>query len=133
MLTTSAALVALLVALVSWVTGKDYKVTSTSAVVIIVLAALAFLASAVLGLLANRLRAYKVDSRKSLESLLSERWKDTEVTARSTVAQLKLRTLLSLRSGNNSKVTQLEAALWTQLAGLALLTCGVTFEFFSSR
>ncbi len=132
-LTTSAGLVTLLVVVTSWITGKDYRVTSTISVVLIGLSGAAFIAAAVLGLLANRLRAYKVTSQESLELLLGEMWGNTETTARSTVAQLQLRSLLSLRAGNNSKVNQLEAALWTQIGGLTLLTSGIAFEYLSRR
>ena len=119
---TSSAFIALVVALLALIVGKDYKFTALGAWSV-VLALAAFVAASLLALLASMAKETLVTNEKTVQRMLSsEHWKDNEVDARNTVATLNARTTWSLRNGNNVKASRLEWALRCQVGGYVLLT-----------
>jgi hypothetical protein len=83
-----------------------------------VVAAASLMISAVLGLLAGWLHVYTVLSERAVRRrMLNECWGESQVTARSRVAQFNAETLDTLRQGNNTKARQLLWAHALQVLG----------------
>lgn len=90
----------------------------------------AFVLAALLGLLANRLHGHKVVTPRQLRVWRADRkWGDTADKARQVLALANIRTLESLRSGNNKKASFIEAALWAQLSAIILLASAIGATF----
>jgi hypothetical protein len=79
------------------------------------------MASAVLALFAGWLHGYQVLDSDGVTKLLTRHWDESEVMARSRVAQFNADTLSTLRSGNDTKAIKLMVAHVLQLLGLLLL------------
>lgn len=79
------------------------------------------MASAVLALFAGWLHGYQVLDSDGVTKLLTRHWDESEVMARSRVAQFNADTLSTLRSGNDTKAIKLMVAHVLQLVGLLLL------------
>lgn len=126
-MTSSAALVSLVLALVAIVRGKDHQITSGARWGVIGALAL-FVIAGLLALVAGMLRKYTVPDDVNLKSALGEHWTDTETTARLTCAWLDLDTLLSLRKGNNQKTWWLDWALRVQLCAVAILASAIGWQ-----
>lgn len=126
--TASAAFVTLVVALVAWILGKDYRYVTSGATYIILIALAFFIASSVCALIAGQLREYEVPDPETLRLFLSSRWTDTEVTARNNCGWLNLDTLSSLRVGNHIKAWWLDWALRLQALAVLALSVAVGWE-----
>lgn len=127
--TSSAALVSLVFALVAVVLGKDHTVASGARWGVIVALAL-FAVAGIFALVAGMLRRYTVPDDATLNTALGEHWTDTETTARLTCAWLDLDTLLTLRRGNNQKTWWLDWALRIQLIAAITLAFAVGWELY---
>lgn len=127
--TVAGSFTTLVLAFVTLLGGKDRPVLAAGASAAMVAGLVLFLAAGVLGLLAGRLRTYDAPDAAGYGELLeSERWTMAESQARSSVAKLRLKTLLTLRQGNNSKVRQVQACLILQLLGVAALITAVILQ-----
>lgn len=129
-LTTSGALVTLLFGLGSFVVSVEGFEPSTAAVALLGLTLVAFVLAATFGILATRLHKYEVTEAPQLHSWRTDdrQWNDTADKARRAVAFANIRSLASLRTGNNSKANFIVAALCAQLAAIVALAgaIGVT-------
>lgn len=128
--TTSSALIALVLSLSVVVTGTDFTVSGLSAAGVF-LSLLLFMVAGVAGILANANRSHEVASTETLNEMLCSHWTDTEVTARNIRASLNVRTLSTLRAGNNVKVGFLTAALVCQLVAIAALVVAIGRELLA--
>jgi len=126
-LNTSATLVTLLLALGAVVTGATGFEPPTLMISLLSLALVAFVAAALLGLLANRQHRYSVTQPVQLHKWRDRdgNWNDTADKARRVVAKANILTIASLRQGNNTKATLIEVAHWCQLAAVILLGAAI--------
>jgi hypothetical protein len=129
--TTSSAFIALAGALTVLVTGKDYTFSAEGARGVL-LSAAALLIAAGIALFAGTSRQYEVADGATLTKMLTEHWTDTETTARYTSAWLNVKTIKSLRTGNNRKAGQLVVAHIVQLTGIAGLVITLGWELSPS-
>lgn len=128
--TSSGSLVALLVAVGVLVNdGKAPLVLPPAAKPMLGLALIAFSTAAALGILANRNRYYDVAVTQTLYDMIGDHWIDDEVDARNNVAELNIRTIHTLREGNNRKASLLTAALSAQLVALIGLSLAISIVF----
>jgi hypothetical protein len=118
--TGSGALLTLSTGLLAFLKGKEYVPRSHSSWLFAIALAM-YLTSAILGLLAATSRNYKVATSGTLSAMLGKHWTDSEITAKNNVATLKIRSLASLRSGNNTKANLLLAAVLVQVSAVAVL------------
>lgn len=119
--TSAAGLAAFVFAALAVVKGKDFVLHGVGGASLMV-TTVGFLTSCGLAALATFNRSYEVATSNTLTAMLSSHWQDSEVTARNLAARLDLKTLTTLRSGNNWKSILLLAALISQLVGVLGLT-----------
>lgn len=127
--TSAAVLTTLTVTLGVWTAKNAGHVTAPRAIG--AAAVLAFLGAAILAIVANRARYYKVVEDSEVMDMLREQWDVSETTARSMTAQYNTLTMSSLRQGNNKKASLIEAAQWVQLGGLSLASLAVGVGLFT--
>jgi hypothetical protein len=127
----TGTLVTVVLGFAALVLGVKYKPHSWVALISLSLALLLLLTSIGFALYATRLLRYVVTDKAGIDEILHKRWKSTEATARSAVAQLSAITIDTLRAGNETKASKLAWAHWLQLAGLTLLAVTVTAEVIS--
>ena len=121
---TNSAFLALVFALSVLVTGEDYLFTGLAALAVVV-ALFFFVSAAVLGLVANLMRDYEVTGAETMQAMLTAHWQDDEVEARNAVATANLRTIRSLRSGNDEKVRWIKRAVVLQFGAITVLVAAL--------
>jgi Na+/melibiose symporter-like transporter len=122
-ITSATGLVTVVLAVIAVLKGKDFTLTGW-ALRMLFLGVFGLLAAAVLAVLAGMTWGYKVTDISTLRQIVGPRWRTTEVTARSTVAQFSVKTIATLRYGNGIKFRLLLASGFCQVA--ALLALGAT-------
>lgn len=126
--TASSAFLALVLALVALVSGKDFKVTEAGLLGVLV-SLIFFTGASVCGFVAALSRRYKVTAVRTLREMINSRWTDHEVDARNTVTYTNIATIDSLREGNNFKANFLAWAAGLQLVAIALLILTLAVQF----
>ncbi|MBX3099567.1 MAG: hypothetical protein KF761_08305 [Salinibacterium sp.] len=126
-ITTSSALIALLVALFALLAGKDFVFQAGARWVVIAALALFFL-SAVAALVAGQLVEYLVADETTLSRILNDHWGDTVNDSRLASAWINFDTLVSLRRGCNARSWWLDWALRLQVLGALALALGVGWQ-----
>lgn len=101
-LTTSSAFATFILAVAAIVRANNYQYNADSLPYILVVISL-FVLAGIAGLLANMLHQYQVATIEAMRRMLSTQWMDSETSARNATGWLRLRTLQSLRKGNNTK------------------------------
>ncbi|GAA0588972.1 hypothetical protein GCM10010172_87450 [Paractinoplanes ferrugineus] len=119
--TTSAGLVTLLVALATLVRQGGPKAFPGAAIAPLVVALVALAGAAALGILASWNFRYAVVKSTTLGVMTGAHWTDHEVDARNVVATAQIRSFHSLREANNRKALLLTGALASQLLALVAL------------
>lgn len=116
-LTTSGTLVTLVFAIGAVVTGATGFSPPAETVVIVTIGLVAFVAAALFGLLANRLKKYDVVTTGQLWSWRNNAaaWAASDQDARRAITKGNIVTIDTLRAGNDTKAKWIEAALWAQL------------------
>lgn len=127
--TTSSAFLALVFTLTAVVTGKDFKATDWGARGVVA-ALVFFVAAELLGLVAGFSRKYTVTALDTLEAMVEEHWRDDEVDARNVVAFTNVKTIGSLREGNNAKAKLLVLAAGLQLIAIAVLIVALAAQLW---
>jgi len=118
--TSSSAFIALLIAVLTVVLGKEF--TLPAAVVPLGLGGLGLYAiAALLGLLAGTGRKYQRVGVATLDLMVGQHWTDEEVDARNQVAYLRANTVKTLRVGNDSKSRILLYGIGMQLSASVVL------------
>ncbi|MEJ3748454.1 hypothetical protein WEI85_34865 [Actinomycetes bacterium KLBMP 9797] len=123
--TSSASLVTLLTAVGAFVTSEKGFTLPGAAVVPLLATLGSFTVAVVLGILANRSRYYHVALAETLYGMVTEHWGDDEIDSRNNVAELNIRTIHTLRLGNDMKANLLTWALSAQLMGVVALSTTV--------
>jgi hypothetical protein len=131
-LTASGTLVALVVALAAIVVGKDHVFVNHTAIVELCKALPFFVLSAVFALVVQTYGfAYQVINRKSLNKLADETdemWNRSATFAvRDDVGQ-QVRTICTLRDGNDKMAMLIMVSLVFEIVAIALLSVAVGFE-----
>lgn len=117
--TSSSAFIALSGALTVLATGKDYAFTGQGARGVLLTLA-SFLVSAAFALVASGSRTYAVATADTLDAMLgADHWTDDEATARLAVSVANVKTIRSLRRGNNRKAGLLVIAHVFQVLAVA--------------
>lgn len=129
--TSSSAFLALVFALSALVLGKEHKFSAKGAVAVIA-ALILFAIAAVIGLVANASRVYEVPSVPTLSAMTKAHWKDSEIAARNVSAVLNVKTIASLRNGNNDKAELVRIAFVVQLLAIAVLLVALSIELSGS-
>jgi hypothetical protein len=104
--TTSGSLTTLLAAVGAFVSGRSGFRLPAGAVGPLTLTLLAFAFAAVCGIVVTALRWHDVAAPDQLNIMLGEKWPTDEIDARNYVAQLDVRTIESLRTGNKTVTGQ---------------------------
>lgn len=137
-ITTSAAFVALIVAVAALVLGQDFTVGGTDdpwAVAARTFAVSALVAFAAAGFFASRvqwLRPVRVASGRALVEMTdSEIWQYDETDARNLTSWHKANTIVSLRVANDQRSRHLKAAGVAQIVGAGLVTVAVLCGFLA--
>lgn len=125
--TTSSAFLALVVAVVTVLVGKDYVFT-TGAKVLLTIAAFLFLVAGMAGLAANQLRPYLIPDPATLEQFASQGSADPPARARPYTAFLNVDTYRTLQHGNHWKTWCLDWALRIQLLAALFLSFATAWE-----
>lgn len=123
--TTSATLLTAMLALGVFVSGQEGFSLAGGTVGLLLVALVAFICAAILGLLSNRVMRYLVASVPSLHLMLDEHWRDDVLEARAVVALAQIQTIEAVRAGNDRKARLLIAAMASQLAAAALVSVAV--------
>ena len=133
LLTASVSLVTLIFGLTVIVTGKDHVFANRYAVFTLLAALVAFVISAVIAIVVQtRGFSYKVIDHESLKKLAgtNEAWAQTaDHAVRADVSQ-HVRTICSLRDGNDAMATRVTWSLRFQLLAIALLSASVGLELY---
>ncbi|WNG95000.1 hypothetical protein [Mycobacterium sp. ITM-2016-00318] len=132
-LTSCAAVLALIFGLTVLVTGKDPVFEDQLAVLVLFGALLFFVLSASIAIVVQtHLHKYDVVSCEYLKTLAEsdEEWLQTADHAVRTEVSQKVRTLCSLRGGNNTKAKLVVAGLVVQMIAIALLAASLGLELY---
>jgi hypothetical protein len=129
-LTSSAGLVTLALAVFAVIVGKDFILTG-SAKTLLVLALAALLCSAACAVVAGFPWRIKLAKPSTLREMIGKKhWGDSEVTARGVAAYTNLEVIESLRPGTNIKFGWLLAAGIFQVVAVAMLAgCTIAVVF----
>jgi uncharacterized membrane protein YqjE len=119
-ITTSGTLTTLVLALVVFLAGDEYR-PSAAGQALVVLALVLFVLAAVAGVYANRTEREDVADESSLEHMAGSHWADDVGLARRACAFSNAVTVKSLRHGNDVKANSLTVALALELAAIAVL------------
>jgi hypothetical protein len=122
--TSSGGLVTILAAVGAFVSGRAGDTLPPAAVAPLIATVLGFTTALVFAILATYNFAYRVADRRTLEALPRGHWEDNDDTAAKNVVATNVATVLTLRQGNNKKVSYLLVALFAQL--IALVALGAT-------
>jgi hypothetical protein len=120
----ASGLVAIAAATVAVLRGNSFTLHGAAAAALIV-ALLAFLISAALATSATFAWKYDVAEPETLQRMLDDHWSDPEASARRDCATVNIRTVTSLRKGNNRKVNFFVAALAAHVVAIAFLAAAV--------
>lgn len=131
-ITSSAAIIGLIVAALALIVGKDHTFTGFAAAAAS-FAVVAYALAMLFVLLAGMLRKSEVPDDATLQAALTEHWTDTEISARLACAWMDLGSLLTLRKANDGRTWYLDLALWAQLAGSVALVVATITEVWSLR
>jgi hypothetical protein len=123
--TTSAALVTLLVALATLTRSAAPTHFPQAAVTPLVVSLAALTAAAALGMLASWNFRYAAVRVTTLSAMVRAHWTDHEVDARNSIAAAQVVTVDSLRTTNNRKARLVAGALVAQLVALMTLSAVV--------
>lgn len=130
LVTASSTLLTVVFGLTVVVTGKDYVFNNGFAVLTLIAALVAFVVSAVLGIVVHALAVpYRTVGRESLSQLTDDSfWKlSPDEAVREDVAQ-QVDTIRTLRDGNERKAKWVTASLVSQVVAILLLTVSVGIE-----
>jgi hypothetical protein len=137
-LATSAAFVALIVAVASLALGKDFTVAAGSdgwaigARVLVLVASATFAAAGLLAAWVQAVRPVVVVSGAALDDMLTKPiWQYSEVQARNLKAIHLVRTTKSMRSANRTRAKYYKAASWVQALGVALVLAAIACSFLA--
>jgi len=125
--TSSSAFVALAGTLTALAVGKDHTIRHDSARGVL-LSMFLLLTATGLALLAHGTKPYDVTDAGTLDKMLRVHWTDKEVDARNVTAEQNVKTIESLRKGNNRKAGLLVGSHVLQMSGLAGLTVTLAWE-----
>lgn len=129
--TASASLLTLVFGLIVVITGKDYVFTNGYAIFALLAALVAFVISAVLGIVVQSYAfAYKTISPESLRQLTSKRlWDDrpADYAARDDVSQ-QVTTISTMREANQRTAKLVTASLVFQVVAIVLLSVSIGLE-----
>lgn len=130
LVTASATLLTVILGVTALVTGKDHILTNGLAVVFLIAALIAFVVSAILGLVVGTLPLpYTTVGRATLGQLTDDEfWNlSADDALREDVYQLGV-TIQSLRAGNERIAKRVMASLICQIAAAVLLTVSVSID-----
>jgi hypothetical protein len=122
---TAGSLTTLLAAVGAFVSARTGFRLPGSAVGPLILTLGSFVIAAVCGIMATRLTPYAVTPAVTLTEMLTTRWRTDEVDARNFTAVQDVKTIETLRDGNNEKSWWLLAALVALVVGLLALSVAV--------
>ena len=123
-ITTNGVFATLATGALTLLAGSSGPQLTVGAKVTLLLALALLIASGFVGLSATQLRWYTVTSPDTLRAMLAApRWRDDEVDARNATSLSTLRTVESLRAGNDRKASRVVAAVYLQMFGVAGLAC----------
>jgi hypothetical protein len=122
--TTSGALVALLGAVGALVIDRNGFVLPSDAHYPLLAALVLFVAASLLGILVTIDFRYAVASAETLD-LMEKHLTDSDQTARKSIVGTNVKTIVTLRRGNNKKASFLFVALFTQLGAVLSLALTV--------
>ncbi|HKA69812.1 MAG TPA: hypothetical protein VKG85_11930 [Actinomycetes bacterium] len=123
--TSSASLITAILAVGLFVSGQETFAPKGISVGLLIAALAAFICSALLGLLSNRVMHYLVLSVPSLRLMLNDHWRDDVVEARAVVALAHIGTIETVRAGNDQKARLLIAGVAAQLTAAILVSGAV--------
>ncbi|OYN75491.1 hypothetical protein [Mycolicibacterium sphagni] len=127
-LATSSTILTIIFGLTVFVSGKDYIFKNFYAIWFLILAIVAFVASALVAIVIQAYGfPYLTLNNETLESL-GDHWSDTEDSARQMWVKSQAVTIISLRSSNDKKSDLATFSLGFELAAIALLALSVAFE-----
>ena len=124
LVTTAGGLLTLSIGVLAVLRGKNF-VPTRGAQLVFLGALVLYLAAGVLALMASISRRYKVASGDTLTAMLNSHWTDTEQSARFVTAFINIRSVGSLRTGNNTKALLLLVAAVAQIAAVVVLALGL--------
>jgi hypothetical protein len=122
-ITSSTGLVTVVLAVIAVSKGKDLTLKGWP-LFTLAAALVCLLCAALLAIVASMTWRYKVASIVGLRQMVGSRWGSTEATARSVVAQARVKAIETLRQGNGTKYRWLLTSAYCQAA--AILFLGVT-------
>jgi len=126
-ITSSGAFTTFVFALLVVLRGKDFVPTSAGKVAIS-FSLLLFVVSGVVGLYAAQLLGYHVIDLAAMKAMTKTRWIDDEVDARNACAVANLKSIKTLREGNNKKAGRIVVAGALQLAAVGALGVAIVLE-----
>jgi hypothetical protein len=132
-ITTSAAMLALIVAVSALLLGKDKVVLASAAAPILVVTSLiTFVIANVLAIFVqNYSLAYTITADETLDDMTGSRWTSTEDNARRVCVQRQVNTIKSLRQGNTWKARLAYAGLFVEVVAIGLLASAAIVELIS--
>ncbi len=132
-ITTSASMLALIVAVSALLLGKDNVVLASTASPTLVIASLvAFVIANVLAIFVqNYSMAYTVTANETLDAMTGSHWGVDEDNARRVCVKRQVNTIKSLRQGNTWKARLAYASLWVEVFAIALLAAAAIVELVS--
>lgn len=134
LITNSSALAALLFAASALVTGSSGYVPPAAAIWGLMATSMAFVVAAVFGLLAMRTVAADVVAPEQLAAWRArdDVWLNDASQVSRLLAKANVRSLTSLRAGNNEKMTWARRGFYAQIVALAALTFVVVVILFGA-
>jgi hypothetical protein len=134
--TASASLLTVVFSLTVVVTGKDYVFESCLAVVALLAALLAFVVSAVLGIVVGAYGFnYRTVDRKTLKRLTDQQGEFWTMSADDAVnhdVEQQVETICSLRNANKKKANLVTAGLVSPVLAITLLSVSLGLELYGS-
>jgi hypothetical protein len=132
-ITTSAAMLALIVAVSALLLGKDKVVLASAASPILVVASLVtFVIANVLAIFVqNYSLAYTVTANETLDAMTGSRWGTDEDNARRVCTRRQVNTIKSLRHGNTWKARLAYVGLFVEVVAIGLLASAAVVELIS--
>lgn len=132
---TSAGIVALIFALVVFISGKDYKFTDHwDSIWFLVAALIAFIISAGFAVyVQNWALKYTATGRRTLERMPQQLWDLPDDDAMRMCLTRNINTILSLREGNDQKVAAAQYSVVSQIIAITLLSISLVCELSGHR
>jgi hypothetical protein len=127
---TSAGIITLIVALAVFISGNDYKFTNHwDSVWILAVSLLTFVISAAIAIyVQNWALEYKFTGKKTLGKLTQELWDLSPDDALRMCLQRDINSTLSLREGNDKKVSAAQYSVILQVVAILLLSIAFVCE-----